>query len=430
MKFKFLMTLGLLLTALTGCSEGTYAPTAMNPQMNGWGQNGFQTGFNNGFNNNGFNNNGFNNNGFNNNGFNNNGFNNGFNNGMFQNPCAGNMAQMYFNPYIYNPCQLSLAQMQIRAQLLSSWSFRMNPNFYYQMSPGSTCAIQRYPDFTPSRCECFKAPCDCNRIVRRHRRVYRENHYRYYRRTSCRTCVTYGSGSGYSKPKDDETSIGEAKDDSKTDAGENDANNGSELRYSFSSHINEMDGPSAQAVWNRLELEATPVPGDSDTEQKIGKGLTCIKFNKKPDGVKNEYVCRVTLTSENGGTLHYEPNTLSKFSTPNTSVPSSISDDIPGSMIHLYKANGKVAQFILSGDGTDDSGKTTNPSKDLFDALSKGKSLSPDENNVITVDGKQFRCYRDTRLPNPYYCEVRFSIGDGTPIPPAQWNDEDYQIYK
>jgi hypothetical protein len=427
MKLKFFMTLGLLLTALTGCSEGTYAPNTVSPYNNPYGVNGYQTGFNNGFNNfnNGFNN-GFNNNGFNN--FNN-GFNNGsFNNGLYQSPCG--ITYTYYNPYIYNPCQISQAQMQLQAQMMWNMNFRVNSSFYYPMSPGSNCMFQRYPTYTPSRCACVRAPCDCDSIIRHHRRAYTRTHVTRTRsthttRTTCITCTTRSSDNR----NDDDSRDNDNRDDSN-----NDQNSNTDIK-AIRVTSTKIDGSMAEEVWKRMAFKATnPVDKDGKVEDegieiKTGKGLTCTRLKKE-----NLITCEFEISakkrnsSDDKGGIILENGKVSEIADAEIPNGNPIPADLHGDLIHILKRNGNVAQFLMKGSASENVSGSSPSFKSLFEALS-AFGTSTDGNGVTVAAGKEIKCSFDSKIKDDAYtCEVRFLSATGAPIAVSDWEKEEYKI--
>jgi hypothetical protein len=323
--------------------------------------------------------------------------------------------------------------MQLQAQMMWNMNFQMNSSFYYPMTPGSNCVLQRYPTYTPSRCACVRAPCDCDAIIRHHRRAYSRTLYRQTIRTTtrtiCTTCTTRSSGSGNNN--DNNTSGNDTGNDNNTNT--DDQNSNTDLK-AIRVTSTMTDGKMAEEVWKRMAFKATnPVDKDGKVEDdgieiKTGKGLTCTRIKKG-----NLFTCKFEISSkkrdasDKGGVI-LENGTMSEVANADIQNGSAIPDDLNGDLIHIRKRNGNVAQFLMKGSANEKVSGNSPSFKKLFEALRTFGSTT-DSNGVTVVTGKEIKCTFDSKINDePYTCEVRFLSENGSPLAVSDWEKDEYKI--
>ena len=133
-KLKILFVFGFLATLASGCADNTYNP---NTQLGYRNMSPF--GYNNP---------------------------NGYN--QFNSPFVHNNGT--FNPFITNYPNYVQASPGIRFQwgIQAGWMWGLNtPGMFYNTSSNCSYRVLRYPVYTPDHCSCYRAPCNCARILAR-----------------------------------------------------------------------------------------------------------------------------------------------------------------------------------------------------------------------------------------------------------------------
>ena len=340
MKIKSLGILGMLSLVLLACSESSYTPVGttangqiapngvVNPYQTGYGQPVNGQPYVNGQPN---------------------------VNGPVYNPNSPFNQPNNVNPYILgqNPMQMN-AQAQMQFQLhvaaMSSCQARLQaPYFYYQKSISNNCAFARQVTYTPNSCACYKAPCNCERVIEQVRAhcpsVQRTQTTTVETETTttttaptCRTgCATASAtaptapttSTAPSAPAAPSTSTGPVAPVSVATAPaapaateHPDAVTAAHPCGATPCGVNEMDeganlviptilNEDAQALYQRLAKRAEPVKDakGNKTTTLIGKNYKCIMEGKgkKP----SEYACEMVISGAAGAVMMQDPESPS-----------------------------------------------------------------------------------------------------------------------
>ncbi|NDG85549.1 MAG: hypothetical protein EBX52_11025, partial [Proteobacteria bacterium] len=165
-KLKILFVFGFLAAVASGCADNTYNP---NTQL-GY-RNMSPYGYNNP---------------------------NGYN--QFNSPFVRNTG--YFNPYISNYSNYTQASAGLRFQwgLQAQWMWGLNtPGMFYNSCSSCSYRVLRYPLYTPNHCSCYRAPCDCAKVLTT------LEHHHHHHRTSYDPPASDEKGGNESLKKDPST---------------------------------------------------------------------------------------------------------------------------------------------------------------------------------------------------------------------------------
>ena len=159
-KLKILFVFGFLAAVASGCADNTYNPNTQlgYRNMNSYGYN------------------------------------------QFNSPFVRNTG--YFNPYISNYSNYTQASPGLRFQwgLQAQWMWGLNtPGMFYNSCSSCSYRVHRYPLYTPNHCSCYRAPCDCAKVLTT------LEHHHHHHRTSYDPPASDEKGGNESLKKDPST---------------------------------------------------------------------------------------------------------------------------------------------------------------------------------------------------------------------------------
>ena len=433
-KFKIQILCSVLALALSACADGGFNPVVGAGYNTGLYNNGFNNGLNNGLNN-----------------WNNGVFNNGFSaNGM---PCNWNQSSMqacnpftnmsystYYNPYLmYNPYAMSNYQPALdwRAQLMFNPSFRMN-SLYYPVSDYSNVYVNQYPTYTPTRCACYTAPCDCDGVISRvyqsdrssrrinriNRRIERRNARieRRIERLNSRLSPTYHADDCYPSSSHSCTVVTHHHHTTTTTTSSSGSSSGDAANSGSSSNSSSTGAQPAAAsklsfslktedseqLYIRLarKEERHTVGGKENAYPitKTGTHYYCVKSDDK----NNPFFCQIEIDLDEGKVLQQH----SASSGPGTAdlQISNITTDYVGPALAIKRENPETAVLVLRDSRIESA----------FKKLNGGSKDKNADANIVDLDDLQIRKVQDG-TNWIYEIELRAKTETGEMIPRALW---------
>jgi hypothetical protein len=361
---KFLAVFGFLAAIASGCADNTYNP---NTQL------GYSAYRNNAY------------------GYN---YTNG-NYGYTQYSPLNQSPNGYYNPYIMNYSNYCQANSQARYQMyLQSqymWSVQMNAGIYYQVNSPNTCSYRRFPTYTPSRCACVRAPCDCELVLSQYETRYRMSH--------THTSTSYDSGS---------TSSSETHQHHATSYDDPSSSGGNERLSKNNESLNHfiakprMNNDDSRELYNRLEKTAEK---DGDNLFKTGLNYSCFKTKK------DEYRCDFEIDMVTGAIQQYHSKTSTAGASELNHGIATV--DVKSDNLTILTSNPHVAIVTLKDDAY----------LKLDQAFIKIRQANPNENvDADTAKGETVQIKKITDGKGTRYeMELRFANQDGKAIPVKDW---------
>ena len=368
-KMKILFVFGFLAAITSGCADNTYNP---NTQL------GYSAYRNNAYGYNGYNN-----------------YNYGY--GYNQYSPLNQSPNTYYNPYIMNYsnyCQANSAaryQMYLQSQMM--WSVQMNPGVFFQLNTPNTCMYRRFPTYTPSRCACFRAPCDCEMVLSRWETRYRVR--------SVHVSTSYDRGSSSSSSSDTHQHHSTSYDDNSNDGGNEKFSKTNESLNHFIAKPR-MNNDDSRELYNRLEKTAEK---DGDNLFKTGLNYSCYKTKK------DQYGCDFEIDMVTGAVQQYHSKTATTGASELNHGIATV--DVKSDNLTILTSNPHVAIVTLKDDAY----------LKLDQAFTKIRQANPNENvdadiaNGETVKIRKITDGKGTR----YEMEIRFANQEGKAIPVKDW---------